>query len=418
MRISLAHLASFFLLLSVLFALFVGGAALNGLGLSYTVDDSAAGLKIHPYVVLVLIAALIVATPLRSGRSRLSDRRFRTPVFCSALLGAVLIGRALSTSHQALGFVVDTLLSALWAAAVVPFMSERAARRIWKLGIAFVTVESVMATLEVITKMNFIPVDTWYGSYFRATALHGHPLNNALVLVTIAFALQVSGSQRTSILIFVLTTAALSAFGARGALMSYLAFNLLLVTRFALTSARRMAIVGFGLPIMLAALTWIVLSGTLGDRITNVGAYGDDSSETRLHAVEILQTLNWAHLLVGTDADQVARLMDQAEIGVIENFVVTYILMFGLVCTALLFACIWICYRRMVTAWSKATRRRIHAVFAVFFLTALTNNSLVTKTPALYLCFMFCWAAGRALDRREHSTRHPHEGVAHLPRPV
>jgi hypothetical protein len=391
-------------MLGVALALFVGGAALNYVGLNYSGDDSASGLKMHPYVMLTLVSVLLFAGSSSAARKNISDRKFLTPVICSLIVVAVLVGKSLGAAHQSLGFAVDTLIAALWAAAVLPCLNERSAIRIWRLGFVFVVVECVLAIVEVVTKFELIPIDTWYGGYFRATALHGHPLNNALVLVTVSIALQLSARTRTSIFIFILTLSALSAFGARGALAVYLLVNACLFARFGLRSAGRMAIVMFGVPIVVALLGGVLLSGALGDRIANVGAY-DDSSSVRLQSLQMLQSVDWGHLMVGVDPDQVSRIMDRADVGVIENFLVAYVFMFGLACTLLLFVCFWVCARGFWRRWSGSTRRVVCIIFMAFLATALTNNSLVTKTPALYLCFVFAWSAGHVRERRTNFSR-------------
>nr|WP_284502247.1 VpsF family polysaccharide biosynthesis protein [Caballeronia sp. ATUFL_F2_KS42] len=396
---SVSNVVSFMFLAAVSLALFLSGAGLNLLGLNYSGNEGAGGLKVHPYVWFTVGAVLVLVLRRTAGPSAWSCRSFRTPIACSVFTIAALILKAIVTGAQALGFAVDTILAMFWIAAVAPFMDQRTVRRTLRLGLAFVILESAMAIFEVVTQTQFIPIDTWYGSYFRATALHGHPLNNALILVTVAVALQLSGTSAISILVFVLTTAALSAFGARGALMVYLTLNALMSIRFGLRSVGRMALVALGAPFAIGLVGWMLASGMLGDRIANVGAY-DSSSGVRLQSVEILNYLDWRSVLAGTDPDAVSRMMDRADIGVIENFLVAYVLMFGLGCTLLLLACIWICLRRIAHDRDARTRRRLSVMFVAFFMTAMTNNSLATKTPALYLCAVFAWAAGREMDRR------------------
>lgn|GEM_PF-2992550 len=404
MRVSRSKCVSVLFLCAVMFALFVSGAALNYLGLNYSGDESVSGMKIHPYVLTTLIATILLAMPLGATRSRMFDKRFRVPIICSVLVIAVLILRSFGSGRQSLGFAVDTLVSALWVAAIVPFLSERVAKRVLQMGFAFVVVECVMAVIEVVAKINFIPVDTWYGSYFRATALHGHPLNNALVLVVVSVSLQISVAKKISVFIFIGTIGALSAFGARGAVAFYLLVNILWLIRFGMASPSRLVTVMTGGPVAIFILMWIFFSGALGDRIANVGAY-DDSSGVRLQSIQMLQSLNWSNLIVGTGPDQVLIIMGQENVNVIENFLVAYIFMFGLACTLLIFLCFWIVARKLSKSWGEAPSRIVYIIFIVFLMTALTNNSLVTKTPALYLCVVFSWAAACVQSTKRSSVR-------------
>lgn len=404
MRASRSKWVAALFLWATMFALFVSGAALNCLGLNYSGDESVSGMKIHPYVLITLIAAVLLAIPFGATRSRMSDRRFRVPVVCSGLVIAVLILRSFGSGRQSLGFAVDTLVSALWVAAIVPFLNDRVAKRVWQMGFSFVIVECLAAVIEVVAKINFIPVDTWYGSYFRATALHGHPLNNALILVTVSVSVQISATRKISNIIFIATVGALSAFGARGAIVVYLLVNFVWLIRFGLRSPGRLVIVMAGTPIVFLTLIWMLFSGALGDRISNVGAY-DDSSGVRLQSIQMLQNLNWRNLIIGTGPEQISKIMDQANVSVIENFFVAYIFMFGLACTIILFLCFWISARKLSHLWRGSSSSIVYVIFIVFLMTALTNNSLVTKTPALYLCVVFSWAAGCIRDTKGDAVR-------------
>lgn len=404
MRVSRSKCVSVLFLWAVMFALFVSGAALNFLGLNYSGDESVSGVKIHPYVMITLIAMGILAISFGATRSRMSDRRFRVPVICSIFVIAVLILRSFGSGRQSLGFAVDTLVSALWATAIVPFLNNRTAKRVWKMGFVFVIVECSTAIIEVIAKINFIPVETWYGSYFRATALHGHPLNNALVLVVVSVSLQMSAAKRISVLIFIATIGALSAFGARGALVVYLLVNVVWLMRFGLKSSGRLVVVMAGVPAIFSILGWILFSGVLGDRIANVGAY-DDSSGVRLQSIHLLQNLSWGNLIVGIGPDQILRIMEQESVSVIENFLVAYIFMFGIACTLILFLCFWVSTKELSRFSGRKSSGVVYVIFSIFLFAALTNNSLVTKTPALYLCVVFAWAAG-CIRKTERDSAH------------
>ncbi|QGZ62310.1 VpsF family polysaccharide biosynthesis protein [Paraburkholderia acidisoli] len=380
-----------------MFALFISGSTLNYFGLNYSGNESVPGWKIHPYVLLAFSAMAILGLPFGKARSRISERNFCVPFVCSAAIILILIIRSLGSGRQSLGFAVDTLVSVFWIAAVVPYVNDKGAKTIWKMGLTFVVIECVLAIIEVVGRMNFIPIDTWYGGYFRATALHGHPLNNALVLLSVAVPIQLSANRNISFFIFVLVIGALSAFGARGALLVYLLFNTLLFFRYGLRSAGRLSIVLIGIPIAIIVILSMLFSGALGDRIANVGAY-DDSSGVRFQSVKMLGNVDFGSVITGIDPDRVARIMEKSDVSVIENFIVAYIFMFGLISTSILFLSIFVSIKRLSRSIEGQSEKLLLVVFFVFFATALTNNSLVTKTPALFLCLIFGWAAGRVRD--------------------
>ncbi|WP_321787166.1 VpsF family polysaccharide biosynthesis protein [Paraburkholderia sp. J94] len=405
MIFSRARCVSHLFSMAIFLSLFVSGASLNYIGLNYSGDDAASGVKIHPYVILTAASLFVLFWSNSSRNVMLSNRMSRRSIVFSIIIIFILIIKFQSGARQSLGFAVDTLVSALWAAAVVPFLSEKFATRIWRMGFVFVVIECAIAAAEVVAKYQFIPIDTWYGSYFRATALHGHPLNNALVLLSVVFSLQLSASRRISVFLFLISTIALTAFGARGALAVYLTTNCLMFVRFGLRSSGRLSVVLFSSPIILIVLGWLLLSGALGDRIANVGAY-DDSSDVRLHSIKMMEDLNWGNLLIGVDPDRVIEIMKNANVGVVENFLIAYVFLFGVVCTIIIFYCFWVIVQCLARVGEVESKETVYAIFLVFFLVAITNNSLATKTPALYLCIVFAWVAGRVKKVRKLKVNH------------
>ncbi|MFM0395712.1 VpsF family polysaccharide biosynthesis protein [Paraburkholderia phytofirmans] len=390
MTIGRSGLAARFAMLAVLCALFLSGSTLNSFGLNYSTDSTAGGFKLHPYTILTAIAVVLLACGPRAFERCMAVRQFRTAMAGAAVTFAVLMLKAITGAGQALGFAVDTVFSAFLMAAILPFLAAGITKCLSMALMLFLLIECTIALIEVTTHVNLIPIDTWYGQYFRATALHGHPLNNALILVTVATALQAYARRWNTGLIFLLTVCALVAFGARGALAAYLLVNAGTFIRFGLRSAQRALALIAGGAVSLAGLAWLLFSGLLGDRITQVGAY-DDSSQVRVQSIDILNHLNWSRLLVGIDSNQISRLMDEAKVGVIENFAVDYLLMFGAIMAALLFYFVYRTCKEFFAGVSPAGKGRLLAVLFVFVCTALTNNSLATKTSALYLLMVGLW---------------------------
>lgn len=390
MTIERSTLATRLALLAVFCALFLSGASLNSFGLNYSTDSSAGGLKLHPYTILTTIALILLTCGARALSGCWTVRQFRTAMAGAMVTLLILILKASAGGGQALGFAVDTVLSAFLIAGTLPFLKPGITKRLSVLLTLFLLTECLLALLEVITHVNFMPIDTWYGAYFRATALHGHPLNNALILVTVATALQAYVRRWISVSIFFLTVCALMAFGARGATAAYLLVNTMTFVRFGLRSAQRAFLLISGGALSIAGLTWLLFSGVVGDRITQVGAY-DDSSQVRVQSVDVLKHLDWGRLLIGIDPNEISRLMAQEKVGVVENFAVDYVLMFGAIAAALIFYFVYRTCRGFFSDVSSAGKRRLLAVVFVFGCTALTNNSLATKTSALYLLMVGLW---------------------------
>jgi hypothetical protein len=398
MKISRSVLAGHLVVFAVWCAFFVSGATLNNLGLNYSTDTSSGGLKLHPYTFFTTAAVLVLVSGRRALSHCLRSRQFRVAMIGAALTVAILVLKATAGAGQSLGFAVDTIVAAFLLAAVLPLVPPVVVGRLSVIALSFVVIECTLAMVEAVTQTNLIPIDTWYGAYFRATALHGHPLNNALVLVTVATALQVYARRWVSVLIFMISVGALIAFGGRGALAAYLLVNAICFARFGLLSAQRALILMVGSILGVVGLSWLILSGLFGDRLVQVGAY-DDSSQVRVQSLEILPHLNWPQILFGNNSDDIVRLMDQANVGVIENFLVGYLLTFGLVLTGVIFYCVYKTCAVVLATGGRAPRWRMLTVLFVFTGTALTNNSLVTKTPALYLLIVGLWCASSRFSK-------------------
>ncbi|EDT44013.1 VpsF family polysaccharide biosynthesis protein [Burkholderia ambifaria] len=385
-------------LLAVAFALFVSGAALNLLGLNYSTDAAGAGLKLHPYTLLTASAlALLVSGPSALQRA-LHSTRFRVAALGASVTCAILVIKWLQGDAQSLGFAVDTIVASFLLAAVLPFTSPQLVRRVSSMITAFIVVESTLAMLEATTRANLIPIETWYGAQFRATALHGHPLNNALILVALALCQQAGARRLLSTAIFALTVGALMAFGARGALAVYLLVNMLTFARHGLTSAGRLATFIAGFALCAGGIAWLMLSGAVGTRIAQVGAY-DDSAAVRVRSVELIRQLDMWRLMTGSHSVDIERFMSQADVGVIENFLVAYVLAFGAAATLAIAWLVFATVRGLTADTPRRARRRYALVLLAFVAVALTNNSLMTKTPALFLLIIGVWCARiRLLD--------------------
>jgi hypothetical protein len=57
----------------------------------------------------------------------------------------------------------------------------------------------------------------------------------------------------------------------------------------------------------------------------------------------------------------------------------------------------------MFAGADRGVKRRLMVIAGVFLLTALTNNSLITKTPALYMLIVGLWCARCKLNNASES---------------
>ena len=222
----------------------------------------------------------------------------------------------------------------------------------------------------------------------RSTALLGHPLANAalvgcyILMLALGRAHDVPALAR--LMCFVVNLISMAAFGGRAATgLVLIALVLIVVVRFfdALrgspinTAALLTALIVIPLfALMLGGLEEYGFFDAFADRLAD----DDGSASTRLTMFSLFKHLNWRDILIAPDAVQVgtwARIYG-LDYG-IENFVVSFILSYGLLAT-LIFLPTLIQFCGAVT---RSVCKGGGWIFVYFFIVALTSTSLSSKSP-------------------------------------
>ncbi|MBK7542719.1 MAG: hypothetical protein IPI57_13265 [Candidatus Competibacteraceae bacterium] len=379
------------------------------LGIPYNVPRGAFPFKIHPgtYFISLGFVLLLRGNPWQ----RLGKLLQLAPALSSlALVTTVIMVYALIRfGASGSGFFIDTLLApALLGLIVLQAPSERRPVVFWiVLGLS--ACNAVIGIGEAAVGNRLVPYmagdKLLVEEFFRATALGGHPLTNALRTAVLMFVVLVLPA-RFRLTLIPLFAIALLAFGSRSAL----ATSLLLLGVWGGFSFMRGIVarhfdlrLALGLPLLVlvlpAAVGALGLSLGLGERVLQE-FYWDDSAQSRLLAFHIFSFPSLEELLWGMGPARIEWALDQLKgsttLNDIENFWILLLLQVGAI--PFIFLAGSLLATVFSLAWPGPTPLRLAALN--FLILASGSNSLATKTQSLAILVAMLTGAA-AITRRE-----------------
>ena len=366
----------------VLFSVF-GTPFLQSFGYQMGAFASSDFTKFHPLTYIVLIIIFIEFLLWQNITVRYL---FSRPVYFVLIVfvGIIYFFLYLNNFATSISFLIDTLCLPILIACILSQYGEKVRAKSVKFIFWLLIFNCLFSVFERLVNHNFFPVNVGYGEQFRSTALLGHPLNNGLVCLTFyLYILSYYDISIFRIIIQGLIILSLICFGSRGclyiAIISSIVFSLfkLFNSKILLPSkineGKYLAFLGF----MLMFLFYLIVNTSLGERFMDVGFF-DDSAEVRFSSWNLIDTNMLLSYLWPTSPLDIEILMNLHGINIIENFIVVWILKFGLLFSSIL---IILLIYFMFTLRAPITAMRISTV--LFFMAANTNNSLSTSTTAL-----------------------------------
>ena len=390
-----------YLLLSVTGVCFLGMGVLSFLGYEMGADAPTNFTKIHPVSYLLLASTVLnlfrvkdMEAVLRGYRNNKLEFRVLT------LIIAIFIYLYFTNNLSSVSFIVDTLLCPVLVALNFNYYPERLKRNARKLCVQLILLNSYIAIGERIFSINLFPIDSYFGDIFRSTALLGHPLNNALItLVVFLYVASVAIPVWRKIYIMTVLFTALICFGARGSLYAGILGLLLLFIIPVFVSRKlyfrrinKMNMI-FLIGAMLGLLSYLTLNTTLGERLVEASFY-DSSAEVRTQAFDVINFDNLGDYLVAKSQNEIDTMSYYAEVEIIENFFIIWILKFGLIITFLLLLFLYQLFYARIPFNSSMKK---HLIVGLLFLAAATNNSLATNTQTLSI-FVILFSVSRKKD--------------------
>jgi hypothetical protein len=360
---------------------------------NYTGDSGSFVQKLHigTYAILLVLPLALFSRPFVLRGDEIG--KFKALLRYLGLLVALMLYLGLVGHFSTSGFLIDTYLSAGAAGLIMMTQSEDARRRLGDIIVLMLVVSALMGIFEAVTHHRILPYDN-VEAVFRPIGLTEHPLAlGTLCAAGIGFAASTHWRiwLRVAACFVLLIGCAVS--GARFALLTAAVEVLLLLLltpwpRLSRQHARQAkAIVlllvlvgGAGLVALLAAAG---LLSRFGDGVFDANAM------VRLSIYDIFNFVSWQSLLFGMPANALIDVVQkQLHLPTLESAPIAIIMLFGLP-MALSFAGLlaWIVLRLLRFA-SAATS----IATLTFFVAALSNNALSTKTPAFAIALVLVLA--------------------------
>ncbi|WP_405601089.1 MULTISPECIES: VpsF family polysaccharide biosynthesis protein [unclassified Pseudoalteromonas] len=385
-----------------LLSFILGGYLLENLGIQYVSDGGSSLGKIHitSYILFFCIGMLTLEKGLNKPLANLKELRGAWLVSTLSISVVIFYGLfRFGTSGMA--YLIDTIVSALLAVYLLSQLNSEHKKKLLRLLAYLLFINAVIAILEFILGKTLVDVSFSSFSHFRSTALLTHPLNNALITAALA-PLLMNQTRFPTLLYFTVIFLALFAFGGRAAVGVFLFGTFILVAPKIpafLTKGIKMTKIRFA---ALQALTFcaviftslVIIFTPIGSRILSK-LHVDGSAQARFDVFIILEQLSPSEWVFGASQELINNIAFYIEIDVIENYLIGWIVSFGLICTFLLIVS---CYKLPVKL-ARNSNIRVSVALIVFIIVSLTNNALTTKTPALLLFFSALYLS-RSLENK------------------
>lgn len=338
--------------LGVVLAFCCSSMLLTHIGYHY---DHSGGLpfeKFHPASLMLLsaLACLMVGGGAFQVAARTVKDHPLTTIYVAcvayyAVYVAIILGRPVT-------FVVDTLIGPALAFVLLRALDSDRLDRIARFIHAFMAINALIGISEAILQWHLIPIYSAGAlidyDELRATALLGHPLQNAAITAVYGLLL-LTGPRGTlrpvlALPLFGLQLLALPAFGGRTAAVLLAVLSVGWVVKNLLLTA-------LGKPFPLTRVIWLCLGLPLAAIVVSalldttyfmafIERFIDDSgsAETRVRMLRLFDGFSWGDLFIGPDPAMLEHLQfrEGTELG-IESFPVAYILTSGIFAASLVF---------------------------------------------------------------------------------
>lgn len=330
---------------------------------------------------------------------------FRSMVRFAVILAAFAAYLAFMKRFNAIGFLVETYLSAVLTAILLLAQSPQARRIVATTILSILLASAVIAISEALLGFRLMPIvgaDTAY----RSTGLTNHPLVlGAQCVIAIGFVLLTRWpvwSKNLAILILLVGCASANARAALAACILEILLLILFVRWRSLPPRRELQakLVALFAVILLGALLLIALL-SLGF-LSRFDSVVDNSSMARIQIYEVFRYISWKDLFLGMNSTDLLRVVNE-KVGLpaIESVPVFFVTLMGLP-MAIAFTIVVVGYvLRLLHGTPVAAKIGVTLLFVV----DLTNNALATKsTNILILSALLIGLGARGIVTSETST--------------
>lgn len=391
---------------------------LEHLGYHYIQPGGFPWEKFHPGTLMAccaLGARILAADNVKAEARRLlaTDPLISLYLFSLAIAAA----HAIVITKNPVSGLVDTFLLPVILIALTKDLDPRIRRSLALLVCVFMGANACIALVEYLTGWRLVPVvvnfrvpgpgeapdpDTDPGALaalfdWRATALLGHPLENALMTGALILCLASPGTRWLRPIVrfplIGLSLLALVAFGGRSSLVLTIAgvvlFGVAAAARHLAAgrpvSRRALAVTLFSLPAV-GVVVWLAIASGFFDRLVMRFIEDSGSAEARLQMWDMFQPFTTTDILLGPDPDvmSVQQHLLGLELG-IESFWIGLTLAYGLIVASMMFIGLGLLALRVALSSGPGGT----AIMVYFFVNASTSTSLSSKTTTFGLVILF-----------------------------
>lgn len=396
-KIEILTLAERIFIIGVLLRLLLSNNLLDQF-MPYVSAGGFFGAKVHPGTFLITFAFLLSRQKVFHNLDFGPLRRWSWVLLVTLFYAALVIILRFGLSSTA--YLIDTYIAALFAGLFLARSGLGVARHTFYLVVGMVLLNSLIAIFERIFLIHILPDPDFQFGFFRSYAIFGHPLLNAVITGLVGlFVLANRSVGRWSVLYFLSALVAILAFGARAALVFFIAAGLFseitrLIRRIGHKQAILMDLVSVPVIILttFAVATVFLFQTTFGERFLAMSDLTDSSTAARAYVFSIYESLSSQNFWFGISPAYKRELIDQNPFfSIIENFWVDMSLSFGMFLFAI-FSVVFLIYLSTV-----ARSKYIYGLstLAFFLVVTSTNNALSVKTPALLIFVCTLMAARR-----------------------
>lgn len=375
------------LIFALLSAFILSGYLLENIGIQYVSEGGTPLLKIHLYSFIILFLTMFTLLKLGINTYLKSLGELKNAWLLSfvSIFFVIMYGFS-QQGLSGMAYLVDTILSPILLVPLLLMLSLKQRKRIIVLLAWLLFINSSIAILEFIRGQNFIEAEFNF-DHFRSIAMLNHPLNNALITASLSIIL-ISQTRISPLLYFFIVVISLFAFGGRAALaifiLAIIIKSLPLMLRFTTTgvhtSMLKVSLYQFGIIILVSALAYTLMFTPIGDRILSKLEF-EGSAQTRFDVYLLLGYLNFNEWFFGASKEIKDNISFFIGIDIIENYIIAWIMSFGLLGAIPLLLSSFILPLRMVKSMSLNAKITV----LTFAIVSISNNALATKTPALLL---------------------------------
>jgi hypothetical protein len=348
-------------------------------------------LHVGTYAILLVAPLALFSRPIVLRGDEIG--KFKALLRFVLLLFGLMVYLGFVGHFSTSGIFIDTYLAAGVAGLIMMAQSEAARRRIGDVTVVMLLVSALMGIFEAVTHHRILPYDN-VEAQFRPIGLTEHPLAlGTLCAAGIGFAMATRWPVWARLLAAFVLLVGCAVSGARFALLTAAVevFALLLLTPWPKLTRRRArqakAVVLILVLIGGTALVTLLASAGLLSRFGD-GVF-DANAMVRVSIYDIFSHVGWQDLLFGMPADALVEVVQkQLHLPTLESAPIAVLMLFG-VPMALLFAgaLAWTMLR--VLRFASASTR---IALLTFFVAALSNNALSTKTPAVAIVLVLVLA--------------------------